>query len=334
MKKIINLLLIIICFSACSSNKFDVDISNIEVDLKIKRLDKDIFELPPNNIEKHLPELRKKYGELFKIYNYQIIKTGSSKELEYATQLRGLITHVDWKDVYSKTKKKYPNLDNLKLELTNAFKHYRYYFPNKNIPEIFTYISAFNQNIVTDENILGIGIDKYLGSDCKFYKYAGIDKYMANRMIPQRISSDCMTAIAEMEFPYNDSIDNLACQMIHKGRIRYFLDAMLPNVKDSIKSGYTLNQFAWAVKFEEKIWTYIVEQKHLFSTDFLLIKKYIGEAPFTAYFSKNSAPQAGIFIGWHIVKSYMENNSNISLKKLMQERNYMKILQKSKYKPK
>jgi hypothetical protein len=47
-----------------------------------------------------------------------------------------------------------------------------------------------------------------------------------------------------------------------------------------------------------------------------------------------SAPKLGVWVGWQMVKRYMQENKGISLQQLMAEKDPQKILNMSKYKPK
>ena len=71
----------------------------------------------------------------------------------------------------------------------------------------------------------------------------------------------------------------------------------------------------------------------LFSTDVMLIKKYMNDAPFTATISQESPGRLGAWIGLRIVDSYMRKNTNVTLRDLMNENNYQKMLEQSDYRP-
>ena len=77
----------------------------------------------------------------------------------------------------------------------------------------------------------------------------------------------------------------------------------------------------------------MIEKKHLFSTDLMVVKRYIDESPFTKSFSAESPGRTGIWIGWQIVRNYMKNNPDVSLQDLIENSNYQEILNKSKYNP-
>ena len=77
----------------------------------------------------------------------------------------------------------------------------------------------------------------------------------------------------------------------------------------------------------------ILENKHLFSSESILTAKYINPAPFTAYFPAESPGRTGIWIGWQIVRSFMEKNPQVTLPELMNNPDAQGILERSGYAP-
>jgi uncharacterized protein YjaZ len=126
---------------------------------------------------------------------------------------------------------------------------------------------------------------------------------------------------------------DLISSMVYEGKILYFVKAMSPDIPDSVSLNFTNSQTKWLKNNEEKVWTYFIENKKLFESDILEIRKYTGEAPFTAAFGNNSAPRAGQYIGFRIVEEYMQKHPEVSLPQLMTEPDAMKILQQSVYNP-
>lgn len=333
----INLGLILVFFTllaGCSTkNKFDIDVSSIKINLNIQRFDKDLFGLNHDSIDEAIPKFNAQYGAFFEMYNNKIITIGSSNQRAYPDYLKGFLSDYTINEVNKKCTEIFPNVNDLQARLTDAFKHYKYYFPNKAIPSIYTYISGFNQSIVTADKILGIGLDKYLGSKCDFYKRLNLPVFATNKMYKERIPSDCMIAWAYCEFPYNTETDNLINQMIYQGKVMYFEDAMLPNEHDSLKFGFTTAQLKWCTASEKDMWIYLIEKKQLFISDFLSLKKYMDDSPFTPNFSRKSPARACVWLGRQIVRSYMKKNSKITLEMLMADNNYQMIFSKAKYKP-
>ncbi|HKL08930.1 MAG TPA: hypothetical protein VJ896_09155 [Bacteroidales bacterium] len=331
---ILAVLILLFLFSGCAEkNKFDVDIDDIDVAIEVKRLDKELFELAPDGLEKQVPDLLKKYGEFLELYSRNVISIGSPYSKAYPDYLAGFITDYTMFQVHEKVMEKFPDVDFIEDELTHAFKYYTYYFPERIVPAVFTFQGGFNQSIVVADSILAIGTDKYLGPDVDFYDRLGISKYLQRNMVPEKIPTDAMKAWAMTEFVYNDSVDNLVNNMIYHGKLQYFLDAMFPFTDDSLKFGFTSNQLKWCQKNEKPMWDNLVEQKLLFSTDYMTINNYINPAPFTTGFPRQSPGRAVVWLGREIVQRYMERHPEISLKELMLNDNYQKILAESRYEP-
>lgn len=327
------ILFIAVIFSACKGNKDNIDLSRINVSVEIKRFEKDLFAIKSDSISVAIPILSNKYGDFFNLFGERIIGIGKPVDAEYSKYLESFITDKMVSETYKKVQQVFPNLDALNVEITDAFKRFHFYFPNSSIPVVYSFVSGFNQSTVLADGLLGIGLDRYLGSDYENYPRLGIPKYSINDMKPSKISSDCMRAWAIGEFPFNDSIDNLVNNMIYEGKLMYFTKKMLPDQPDSLIFGFTPNQMKWCENNEKQIWTYLIENKMLFTTDSFVINKCINDAPFTSGFSQESPGRAVVWLGYRIVEAYLKNNKEISFQSMMMERNYHKILNNSRYRP-
>lgn len=333
-KPLVFIAVIVMFFASCAKkNQFDIDISDIDVNIEIKRLDKDIFEIDLADIDNEATKLIDKYGEFFELYNARVINLGSPYNKAYPDLLTSFVTDYTMNKVYEKTMEVFPDVNEITGSLDNAFKRYKYYFPKRKVPAIYTYIGGFNQSIVIADSVLGIGTDKYLGDDCIFYDRLKIANYLQKNMNPANIPADALKAWALTEFVYNDSIDNLVNNMVYQGKIQYFLDAIFPDTPDSLKFGFTGDQLRWCVKNEKQMWNYLIDQKLLFSTDYMTINKHINPAPFTSGFPNESPGRASVWLGWKIVHAYMDRNPSITLEELILNDDYQKILSESRYEP-
>ncbi len=325
--------LIFVFFSCSKKNRFKVDVSDVEVSVEIKRLDQDLFEIDVDSIHDEIPYLSEKYGRFYELYNHRVIHVGGSNSKAYPDNLKSFLTDYVINNVHKKVQEKYPDLDRLEEELTMAFKHYKYYFPEKIIPAVYTYIGGFNQSIVIDDSTLAIGLDKYLGSDCEFYDRLGWSDYLQKDMTRDMIASDCMRSWAQTEWPFNDSIDNVMSNMLYKGKLLYFVKRMMPEAHDTIITGFSSQELDWCRNNEEQMWTRIVEKKLLFSSDYMTINKLVNPSPYTSEFTRQSPGQATVWLGLKIVDEYMKRGKEQSLEKLMEMDDYRKILRESHYKP-
>jgi len=285
------------------------------------------------NVVKDGTTLSLDYGDFFDLVNNQILMIGGPESKSYPKHILGFTENKTSREAYEKCSKEFQDFSHVEENITNAFKHYKYYYPEKSIPNIYTMISGFNYSIVTSENILGIGLEMYLGKNSKFYEYLQWPKYKRYKMHTDMIPIDCMKAWGEMNFPYNDSVDNLLSRIIYNGKIAYFTKAMLPDYDDSLLMAYTPNQLKWMQENENQVWAFLIEKKMIFSSNHKDYQLFIEDAPFTTPFSNNSAPRTGVWIGRQIVMEYMKRNKNCSLQELMANDNYQKILTFSSYNP-
>ncbi len=333
MKIIPVLILILAAVSiSCKRDKFQVDAGKIQVNIIIDRFEKDLFSADPSALKDSLPVWKKKYGPFLQYFSY-VVKLGNIDDPAYADRLTMFVTdHTNYL-IYKRTLEVYPDVDAFRDMLTEAFKHFHYYFPEKPIPHFITYVAGFNQSAITGDSLIGMGLDKYLGSDEPLYRDAGIYKYLIENMHPGKMAPDCITFWGETEFPFYDSVNNLVSNMIYRGKMLYFAKAMLPGQPDSINWGFSAKNLEYCISNEKAMWTQLIENKYLFSTDRFTIDKFILEGPYTKDFGRESPARAAVWIGYKIVSSYMDKNSEITLPILMADKDYMKILNLSSYNP-
>ena len=329
------LLLVITIAISCKKNHFNVNTSTIKVNIEIKRLEKDLFTLNPNEVIPMVPSLKKKYDGFLQLFSL-VINTGDINETSFGDLLLRFCSDKQNNEVYGLTMKQFPDIKLIDEGLTDAFRHYLYYFPGRRVPAVFTCITGFNNSIITGDSLLGIGLDRYLGAGCEYYPRLNIYKYIAVRMTPENIVPDCMYGWGASEWDFSTlkyPVDNVLSEIIHDGKLKYFEKCMLPETSDEIIFGFTPDQMKFCRNNENQMWQYLVENNLLFSSDQFSIRKLVGEAPFTGYFTKDSPGRAAVWLGFRIVESYMMNNSGIKIEEMFTNTDVQSILEKAKYNP-
>ncbi|MEO0404470.1 MAG: hypothetical protein AAF193_06330, partial [Bacteroidota bacterium] len=117
------------------------------------------------------------------------------------------------------------------------------------------------------------------------------------------------------------------------GKIMYLMDACFPETEDYLKMDYAPTDIVWCEENERSIWIEMSNQKYLYETRQREIDKWITEGPFTsaADIPQDSPARLGVWMGWQIVRDYMNNNPEVTLEQLLEETNYIKLL--NTYKP-
>lgn len=313
------LLPIVFCllFWSCDQkSKVEKAIEETPVDTKVERFDKLFFETPPKDLDK----LKKQFPYFF------------SPKVNDTVWLNKMTAPI-WREVYTEVQKKYSNIDTIQNEVETLFKHIKYYFPKTKNPKIITLISDMdpsNKAIYADSLVL-ISLELYLGKEHKFYQFP---KYLKQNFEERQMMPDLVSSFSTREI--SPSIEkNFLSQMIYFGKQLYLKDILLPEYNDAEKMGYTAEQILWCQENESYIWRYFIEREMLYSDEQKLTSRFIDPAPFSKFYLEidNESPgQVGAWIGWQIVRSYMENN-DVTIGELMKT-NAKEIFEKSKYKPK
>lgn len=313
------------------------DVSAIDLDVKIDRFDQKMKNLKKDDVSKSNVLWQQAYPHFYPDYMMEMLEIGNPKDSLYVQPiLAEVIQKKDFIDLSSAVKKKFPNLNQQEKELTQAFKYIKYYYPDYQIPQLIAFIGGFSFQTPIGQDYVGIGLDMFLGADSEFYPVLikSIPLYISRRFTPENISPRVVEVILREDIvPESGSTFNTLQHMIHNGKILYAMDVVLENASDEVKIGYTKEQLDWAKKYQKDIWTWFVQENLLYNTDYNRIQKYFTEAPFTPELGENneSAPKLGSYIGWMIVRKYMERNSTINLRELLENDNAQQILEESKF---
>ncbi len=317
MKKYLIVVVLIFIISCAKKSDAEIEIEKTSIDLEIVRFDK-IFGTAKTH---DIPALKKQYPSFFPKQYHDSIWV---KKIQDTLQ----------QQLYTEVVKKFPFEDNLKDELVFLFQHIKYYFPQIKTPLVITTTSDvdYRNKIILSDEFLIIALDTYLGSNHHFY--VGIPKYVSQNLVETQIISDVAAVYAQNLVPRPKQRTFLS-QMIYYGKILYLKDLWMTSHSDSNKIGYTADDFLWVEENESEIWRNFVENEFLYSTNPKLPPRFINPAPFSKFYLEidNDSPgMVGRYIGWEIVKSYMEKNS-VSLQKLL-TLTAEEIFNASKYKPK
>src|ERR1700761_8774788 len=323
-KQIYLIFLTSLLLTACSRSK-KVDVSNIDVSVKIERFDHDLDAMRTKPMMPQAIMMEKKYGVFYQDYIERVMQYGTVRDTAYFKTLREMFSGQAYNDLKHDVDSVYPNMDKQNEEITDAFKHIKYYFPQKKLPKVFAYFSGFQAQTSIGDGYFAIGLDMFLGADSRFYPALTetLPRYISRRFTPDNIAPRVVEVMAREDmFPESDQDKSLLSKMVYNGKILYFMDNMLPDVADTTKIGYTGKQLKWCEDYKSQIWGYFLEENLLYESDYEKIQKYLSEAPFTPGLGEknSSAPKLAVWTGWQIVKEYMDKHPDVTLQQLMAEK--------------
>ncbi len=322
---ICSFLLLLSIVVACKEKSKTKNVVQIEVEestakIPFWRLDQELFE---NNtsfesmLQWHNKSLAA-HPNFYSTYIRRIMQLG--KPDSYAA--KGLFVFAsgkDWKELQQNIDTRYKDITPYQSQLELAFAKLKVLFPNKITPEIIYFNSGFNVGVWPDSNLLGIGLEWYLGADNKIVKQLPNEifpKYKRDNMLPEALVSDAVKGWMMYNFYEESNSKDVLTYILFQGKILYTLGAVLPEVADTLKMSYTKTQLDWAYANEKDIWKEMVKNELIFSTSQKNIYRLTNDGPFTNGFPQEGPPMLGVFMAWQIVADYMEKNPKTTLNDL------------------
>ncbi len=324
---------------ACVSNQHkDIpDVSHVQVDVKIKRFEQDLFSLDTNNVEigmeRQVNMLKQKYPDFMEVFTKRLIADPGFPDKADSEMLREFITQSELQHLYDTCMIVYDDIGSIEEELKQAFRYLKYYFPEKPIPEVISYISEYAVGTFTyGDSLLGIGWDFYMGKDFPYYHYEVFPRYILHSMDRKHLVSKAIEAVIfnilkEMEG------NRLLDHMIHNGKMLYLKELLLPELQDSVLMEYSGQEMEWVIDNELLMWAHLLEKELLYSTKYIDFQKLVSPSPGSPGMPREAPGRTGNWVGWQIVKAYMQQNPEITARDLVVMKDAQEILSKSSYKP-
>lgn len=309
------LLVLSVFFYQCGEeNKIAQEIDKIAIDLTIERFDK---KFAATNLES-LSALKKEYPYLFPSQypdSIWMAKLKDTIQIELNTEVN----------------KAFPDFEQEKNRLTKLFKHIKYYFPSFSVPKVITLTSDVNylSRVILADSLLLIGLDNYLGKEHKFYQ--GFQNYIAADLDKHYLVSDVASEFCASVLPSQKGRIFLE-HVVYYGKELYLKDKIMPFETEEQRISYSTEELQWAKINEEQIWRYFIERNLLYSTDKKLLARFLEPAPFSKFqleLDSESPGRIGQYLGWQIVRAFMENNEltvaqmlNIPAEEILKKSNY------------
>jgi hypothetical protein len=313
------------------------DVSGIVVKLEVQRFEKDFFALDTTDVAAGLSRLQKPYGSFLTDYLFNILGAGGLPPDSIALQVKSFLQA--YRPVYADVRSRFPDFNTPFKEIRQGLQYARYYFPDSKLPErVITYVGPIEGfgNVLTTSGF-AVGLQLYLGKEYAAYKDQSLVNvypyYRSRRFEPEYISVNCFSNLVDDLYPDNYADQPLINQMIEQGKRLYVLDKLLPEKADTLKTGYTGKQLAGCYENEAIIWNFFVQSDILYSKNPEITRDYLNDGPNTLAISEQAPGDIGKFVGWQIVKKWMEEHSATSLPQLMQTGADV-IFKEARYKPK
>ncbi len=343
-KTLIFTLFLTVIGTSCQSEKEKPrpDVSNISIDLKFRRFEKDLFALDTTaaDFPEQLNQLEDDYGEFGNIYFNRIL---ASKDPRIAPQghvayVKGFLTHPAIRHLYDTCMVLYDNMDDIKQDFTQTFKYFKYYFPDLPTPDVTTFVSEYTTAaFIYSDYSLAVGLDFFLGKDYPYRKYnpesPSFSDYLSRYFAKEYLVSKTVRALVE-DLVGPPSGERMLDQMIQNGKKLYLMESFMPDKPDSIIFEVTSEQDAWLKENEGQMWNYFLDQDLLYSTDQRKIRKFVDYSPNSPGMPEEAPGRTANWVGWQVIRKYMRRHPDTSLQQLIDMKDAQALLEDARYKPK
>lgn len=331
MNRILSILAICLMMASCQEKKpaykAKLDIKTEPYDLEFDRYEAELFALDTADFQ----------NELMKIQDrYRVFLSGDLNNIEAVQYLKDFATDPFSIVLYQKAKAVFPDLRQVEPMVEDVLAHFHYYYPDIELPKkAFTCITGVHPDeppVQIIDNQLVISLDWYL-DDEEIYDQIGMPRYMQVRTSKATLAKDVAKELY-MNYIYEwRKQGQVVDEMVFCGRLNFFVEAMCPEMPDSVLLGYSSDQWHWAVENEGQMWADVVGNRRLYDAGLDAYMMFFGDGPFTQAYSNDAPSRLGEFFGLNIIRSFVSNNET-TLQKLMQRKDLQNIFQDSGYKPK
>ncbi len=315
------------------------DVNSVADQIEVIRFDEMLMDLDTNNLAEGLTTLEAAEPDIFNLYFRQLIPLTRNGEHDLA-KLADFIKNTNVRKSNEMINAKFKSMDDEVEEIGKAVSYLKHYLQSSEIPNLYTLYGDYSyQAFIFEESdgkdAVGICLDMFLGPD---HNYKAIDPksplfsdYITDRYqrsyIPIKVLGVMMEDILG---PMKGT--RLLDHMIYQGKKQYILSKVFPKTSQANLLEFSNSEYRWSKESELGIWDFFLDQELIFDTDQQKINSYINEAPRSKGMPEESPGRTGHFIGYQIVKAFMDKTST-SIEDLVNYQDNDELFRLSKYKP-
>lgn len=333
MKKPVLALLLVVLLLSCKQGKQLPDVSGVAVTLATQRFEKDFFKIDTLQLNASMDRLVQQYPGFAQDFLFNILGTTPDQvPRDVPAFLRS------YQSVYANTNTLFGDLQPIGNQVKQGFRYVHYYFPEYKLPEkLISFIGPIDSyGCILTKDAVAVGLQLFLGKDHPIYAseqgQAMYPAFVSRRFDKAYIPVNVLRNIIDDMYPPKNPGRPLVEQMVEAGKKLYLLDQFLPELPDTLKTGYTKAQLEACYKNERNIWSMFMVNELLYKSDPQVTRDYMVDGPMTQLLGEGSPGNIGQFTGWQIVKKWMEKNKHAGLKDLM-DKDPARLFEESKYKP-
>ena len=189
-----------------------------------------------------------------------MLQLGEVNDPEINSKFLNFYQDTTLQTVIADVQTQYADMDDINEEFDKAFSTLKIWIPSLEVPLIYSQIGALNQSVVVGNELIGISLDKYLGSDYAIYKHFGYSSMQLQTMNRSYIVPDCLTFFLLSLYPLKRFDQRTQEEKdLHMGKVMWTVNKILG--EQMFKTDYTKRVDQYMKKHPN------VTVKHLLESD-------------------------------------------------------------------
>lgn len=313
---------------ACNSNNECIvapDVSDIGVEVKVERLEQELFSA---ETEAEIHDFLRQHPVVAERF---LMKGNHASNTALTRWLYDLVHNPHIDTLYQDTQEVFGDFSRIQTEFEKAFQYLKYYYPEFEPPVINTMITGMSADLYISDSLFIIGLDLFQGEEARYRPQ--VYSYMLKRYQPEYIVPNALLFLSSKWNETEQADNTLLAEMIYFGKSFHFVKQLMPCTADSILIGYSREEMELIEEGEETIWKYFIDNQLLYETSHIEKERYLNERPATVEIHNKVPGRIGRWIGWQIIRSFAENNPNVTLQELMKMKNAEELFRRARYRP-
>lgn len=306
----------------------------MQLEVRIGRLDRDLFHAAPDSMNAASLRAYADYGEFYRIYIEEVLQGAPLEDPRLPLVLNSFVHDPDWRAAQDAVDSVLGDLEPQRADFEEAFKRLKVLFPDSLTPRIVTFNSGYNYGIFPTDSVLGIGVEWFIGKEqpvIGLLAPEAFPQFVKERMVPEMLVPSAVKGWLLVHYTRDIAGADLLTNLVETGKVMALLDAVLPETETHLKFAFSKEHLAWCEEHEYDIWKDIVSKDQLFSKKNEDIGRLMNDGPFTSDLPRESPGHIGEWIGYRMVRAYMDANPKTTFAQLFALEDPRVILQH--YKP-
>lgn len=304
-----SLLVLLVGIFSCQEDPYKVDLENVKHIVRYHNLDSAFRYAHSNQQRKLITELLKEDFDLSQFCFPYALQVSTKTDSAFLNGLQRTFAHPFNKKVSQALDQRSTWRYKTFAQIEAGLKRLHFLAPKVPVAkDVYYTYTQFAASAYASSKAIVLGQERYLGQTHGVIAALPAQQFygwIKEGMEPQYATSDALLIWLSTNV-LKATDENLASEMIRWGKMLAIAEIIAPEIPLQRVLRYTKQDLDWAIKAERGFWEYLVDQQFLFKMDQELNMNLLNEGPYTIGLPQESPDRMGRFLGYRIVKQYID----------------------------